>query len=218
MSEEHASPGRPRLWAEFAVLFVAVPVAHVVFFDILGPFVPLVAVFAAACLLLAVTPGFRWRELVDCRGLLRHVPLILGLFTVCVVVIFGLVLALFPWLLFGFPRSSPNRFALVIALYPFLSVLGQEIAYRLLFFRRYRSLFPNDAAAIVASGVAFAVAHAFFQNWVAISLTLAGGLVFAGAYARTSSFPLVWILHSLAGQVIFTSGLGTFFYHGTIPN
>lgn len=217
VSEGRAAPGRIRLWSEFTALFLLAPVVHVALFDTLGPFVPLIAVFAAACGLLAVTRGFRWTEVVDCRGLARHVPLILGLFALCVAVIFGLVLALIPERLFGFPRHSPDRYALVMALYPFLSVLGQEIAYRLLFFRRYRVLFPNDGTAIVASAFVFSLAHAFFQNGVAVTLTFLGGLVFAWAYARTSSFPLVWILHSLAGQVIFTSGLGTYFYHGAIP-
>ena len=207
---------RGRLWTEFAVLFGAVPVAHVAFFDTLGPFLPLAGVFVAAALLLAVTPGFRWREIVDCRGLGRQVPLIAGLMAVCVAVTFGLTLALVPERLLSFPRYNPERFALVIALYPFLSVLGQEIAYRLLFFRRYGGLFPNDAAAIVASALVFAAAHAFFLNWVSVTLSFAGGLAFAWAYARSSSFPLVWILHSLAGQVLFTSGLGVFFYHGAI--
>ncbi len=217
MNEGRAAPGRVRLRAEFAALFLVVPAAHIAFFDTFGPFVPFIAVFAASCALLAVTPGFRWHEVVDCRGLARHVPLILGLFTVCVAVVLGLVLALVPERLFGFPRHAPLRYALVIALYPFLSVLGQEIVYRLLFFRRYRLLFPNDGTAIVASAFAFSLAHAFYQNWLAVTLTFMGGLVFAWAYARTSSFPLVWILHSLAGQVIFTSGLGTYFYHGAIP-
>lgn len=206
-----------RLRAEFVILFVAVPAAHIVFFDSLGPFLPLVAVFAVSCALLTVTPGFRWFEVVDGRGLLRQAPLILGLTILGAAVIFGLVLALMPERLFGFPRHSPARYATVMALYPFLSVLGQEIAYRLLFFRRYRGLFPNDASAIIGSALVFSFAHGFYQNWLAITLTFLGGLVFAWAYARTASFPLVWILHSLAGQILFTSGLGTYFYHGAIP-
>lgn len=215
--EGRAAPGRIRLWAEFAALFLAVPVIHVAFFDALGPFVPLIAAFAASCALLAITPGFRWREVVDVRGLARRAPLILGFFVLCGAVIFGLVLALMPERLFGFVRHAPLRYALVIALYPFVSVLGQEVVYRLLFFRRYRVLFPNAGVAIVASALAFSLAHTFFQNWIAVTLTFVGGLAFAWAYARTASFPLVWILHTLAGWTIFTAGLGAFFYHGAIP-
>ncbi|MDA0662505.1 MAG: CPBP family intramembrane metalloprotease [Proteobacteria bacterium] len=212
-----AQPSRGRLRAEFSVLFLAVPVAHVAFFDTLGALAPLFAVFAVSAILITVTPGFRWREIVACGGLWRHIPLVAAATAACAAVTFGLTMILIPERLLSFPRYAPERFALVVALYPFLSVLGQEIAYRLLFFRRYRALFPTDAAAILASAFIFALAHAFFLNWVAIVLSFAGGLVFAWSYARTSSFPLVWILHSLAGQVLFASGLGVFFYHGAIP-
>jgi membrane protease YdiL (CAAX protease family) len=207
---------RTRLWSEFAVLFVAVPVAQIAFFELFGPFIPLAVVFAASCVLLALTPGFRWREIVDCRGLARQIPLILILVAVCIFVVFAIVLALIPERLLSFPRYAPERYALVIALYPFLSVLPQEVAYRLLFFRRYGALFRNDASAIAASAFVFALAHGFFENGISISLSFIGGVVFAWAYVRSGSFPLVWILHSLAGQIIFTSGLGIYFYHGAV--
>ena len=212
-------PAAPRIWLgiEFAILFLIVPVAHVVFFDTFGPFAPLAAVFIVSAVLLGLTPGFRWRELVDCRGLLSHIPMIVILIALCTAVTFGLTLVIVPEMFLGFPRNSFDRYLLVIALYPFLSVLGQEIAYRLLFFKRYGALFPNRTVAIVASAFVFALAHAFYLNWVAVILSFAGGLFFAWAYERTRSFMLVWILHSLAGQVLFTSGLGIFFYHGTIP-
>ena len=45
-----------------------------------------------------------------------------------------------PERIFSFPRTAPDQFLLVISLCPFLSVLGQEIAYRLLFFERYGDL------------------------------------------------------------------------------
>lgn len=214
-----SKPVAPRLWLriEFAALFLIVPIAHVIFFDTFGPFAPLAAVFILSAILLGLTPGFRWREMVDCRGLLRHIPMTVILIALCTAVTFGLTLLLVPERFLSFPRYNFDRYLLVIALYPFLSVLGQEIAYRLLFFKRYGALFSNQTVAIIASAFVFALAHAFYLNWVAIILSFAGGIFFAWAYVRTSSFPLVWILHSLAGQVLFTSGLGIYFYHGTIP-
>ena len=69
--------------------------------------------------------------------------------------------------------------------------------------------------------VLFSLAHLFYWNWVAVGLTFAGGLVFAWAYLhadeRGHSFGFAWALHSVAGQIIFPSGLGTFFYHGMAP-
>ena len=208
-----------RAWlrAEFAILFLIVPVAHVVFFDTFGPFAPLAAVFIASAILLGLTPGFRWREVIDCRGLLTHIPMIVILITLCTAVTFGLALLMVPERFLSFPRCSFDRYLVVISLYPFLSVLGQEIAYRLLFYRRYGALFPNRTVGILASAFVFALAHAFYMNWVAVILSFAGGIFLAWAYERTRSFMLVWILHSLAGQVLFTSGLGIYFYHGVIP-
>jgi uncharacterized protein len=224
MTDRVMEPGEAKLpaprgwlWAEFSILFLAVPAAHVVFFDVFGPFLPLAAVFVISAILLQLTPGFRWREVVDCRGLPGHITMIVLLIALCVAVTFGLTLLMIPERFLGFPRSSFDRYLVVIALYPFLSVLGQEIAYRLLFYRRYGKMFPNRVAGILLSAFVFALAHAFYMNWVAVILSFAGGIFFAWAYERTRSFMLVWILHSLAGQVLFTSGLGIFFYHGVIP-
>lgn len=218
-AEKPTPPARlTQLRIEFCLLFLAIPAAHAAFIDTLGALTPLFVVFGLSAMLISITPGFHWREIVDFRGLSRHIPLIVIATVLCVVVTFGLTLLLVPEMLMRFPRSNPERFAIVIALYPFLSVLGQEIAYRLLFFRRYRALFLTDVTAIAASGFAFALAHAFFGNWIAVSLSFVGGLVFAWAYVRTGSFPLIWILHTLAGQVLFASGLGIYFYHGAIPS
>lgn len=121
-----------------------------------------------------------------------------------------------PERIFSFPRTAPDQFLLVISLCPFLSVLGQEIAYRLLFFERYGDLITNRTVATILSALVFAVAHAFYRNWVAVILSFGGSLTFAWSYVRTSYFLLLWILHSLVGQILFASGLGIFFYHGAI--
>jgi hypothetical protein len=45
-------------------------------------------------------------------------------------------------------------------------------------------------------------------------MTALGGAVIGWAYlARGRSLMLAWVLHSLAGQIIFTSGIGVFFFH-----
>ena len=216
-TEDLLKKRRRQLQVEFLLLFVAVPVAHVVFFETFGPFIPLAAVFVIATVMLAFTPGFRWVAFVDVRRLGKHLKMLFALTVLCGGVTVGLALLTVPDRFLWFPRSSPDQFLMVISLYPFLSVLGQEIAYRLLFFERYRGLFSSDGTAIAASAFVFALAHAFYFNWVAVGLSFAGGLVFAWAYVRSESFLVVWLLHSFAGQILFASGLGIFFYHGVIP-
>jgi hypothetical protein len=66
----------------------------------------------------------------------------------------------------------------------------------------------------VASAVVFAFGHVMFPRpWVAMGLTLLGGLLFGYHYAQSGSLLLVSIEHALFGQVLFTVGLGRFFYH-----
>jgi membrane protease YdiL (CAAX protease family) len=141
----------------------------------------------------------------------------MGFTAIAAAVIFGLVFALIPHRLFGLPRYMPETWVMVMIFYPIVSVLGQELLFRPLFFRRYGDLFGGPVTLVIANAGVFSLTHAFYQNWVALTLTFLGGLIFAEVYRRTRSFPLVFLLHSFAGQLIFTSGLGVYFYHGAIP-
>ena len=69
---------------------------------------------------------------------------------------------------------------------------------------------------MLANGVLFGVAHLMFWNWVAVLLSAAGGLIFAHGWLNRGGFPMAVVLHAVCGAVIFTVGLGRFFYHGAI--
>jgi len=142
---------------------------------------------------------------------------ILALFTVVTAAgLLAMTLWLRPGSLFSFPRYSPELWSRVMMFYPLLSVIPQGIIYRALFFERYGRLIPNDHLAIVMSAAAFSLGHLFFGNWVALSLTFAGGLVFAWAYRVKGSFWFANLLHAIGGWTVFTVGLGRFFYHGAV--
>jgi membrane protease YdiL (CAAX protease family) len=101
--------------------------------------------------------------------------------------------------------------------YPIVSVYPQELLYRAWFFHRYGPLFGSDGLTIVASAVAFAWGHVFFPRpRVAMLLTLAGGLLFAYDYLHTRSLGVASIEHALFGDLLFTIGLGRFFYHRSV--
>lgn len=119
-----------------------------------------------------------------------------------------------PESLFNFLRSAPGLWALVMVLYPLLSVLPQEIIYRWFFFARYADFFPARLAMIASSAVAFACGHLIFGNWVSPLLSLVGGALFAATYQRYRSLALVSLEHALYGDFVFTIGLGWYFYHG----
>lgn len=206
---------RNQLWAEFVGLFLAAPLAMLLFFGLYPLFGALLAVTALSFVLLARTPGFRPRELL--RGcVLCHWRLIAGFAAVAAGVAFTLALALVPGRVLELPRYRPDLWLTIMLLYPLLSALPQEVIFRTLFYRRYAGLFPDGRAALAVNAAVFSFAHLFYQNPVAIGLTLVVGVIFAWSYQRTGSFLLVVILHAIAGQMIFTSGLGVYFYHGAI--
>ncbi|GBQ85712.1 CPBP family intramembrane glutamic endopeptidase [Asaia krungthepensis] len=131
----------------------------------------------------------------------------------------GLLLTLLCWLLspahfLELPRQRPRFWLILMVLYPLLSVWPQEVLYRQFLFSRYAALFRTPSQRIAASAVAFGFAHVIFLNWIAIALTVAGGLLFARDYERHRSLRLSCLEHSLFGCLIFTLGMGRYFYTG----
>ena len=114
------------------------------------------------------------------------------------------------------PRHDERLWIVILCFYPFVSALPQEIVFRALFFGRYGGLFPGPRVAIAANAGAFSLAHLFYWNWPAVILTLFGGALFAWAYREKKSFLFAWLMHALAGQIVFTTGLGIFFFHGAV--
>ena len=86
--------------------------------------------------------------------------------------------------------------------------------YRSFLFHRYARILPTDGARIAASAITFGLAHVIFPNWIAIVMTAAGGLLCAWDYARHRSLRVTGVEHSLYGRLIFTVGVGRFFYTG----
>lgn len=152
------------------------------------------------------------------RGVLNWANLkpILLRFALNAVLLTGLTLWLKPELFLGFVRQSPAFWALVMMLYPLLSVVAQEIIFRVYFFARYGALFTTPWVLVAASALAFGFAHILFQNWVAPLLCAVGGALFAVTYRRTGSLTLVALEHALYGDFLFTLGLGRYFYHGAV--
>jgi membrane protease YdiL (CAAX protease family) len=120
-----------------------------------------------------------------------------------------------PHMLFAFPRENTLLWVIVMFLYPLLSALPQEIIFRGFFFRRYSDILGRNAL-FALSGLLFGYAHIFYGNITAPLLTAAGGLLFARTYLTTGSLALTVLEHALWGNLLFTIGIGSFFYHGNI--
>ena len=137
-------------------------------------------------------------------------------FALCAIVLTVGVWVFEPERLFSFVRERTGFWLIVMLLYPLLSVIPQEIIFRVFFFHRYAPLFPARAAMVLASGITFGAAHLIFHNLVAPILCAVGGIFFADTYARHKSLLLVAIEHALYGCFIFTVGLGHYFYSGAL--
>jgi hypothetical protein len=111
--------------------------------------------------------------------------------------------------LFALPRGNPALWAAILCLYPLLSVWPQEIVYRQFLLR-----LTGPKHFIAASALAFGWLHAILLNPVAILLTAAGGALFARTYGASRSLALACFEHALYGCLIFTVGLGRFFFTG----
>ncbi|MCQ0971184.1 CPBP family glutamic-type intramembrane protease [Paracoccus sp. TK19116] len=214
-----ASPAVPltrrrRLWAEFAALYIGAPLAIALFLPPRQMFTALILFSLAGLVLLWRTGGFEWRSLF--RGWRRipwgEVALIAVLTLVTGVAILWLTR---PGALFGILRTRPEFMLVIWSLYPLLSALPQELIFRPLFFHRFGSLFPDMRVALLVNAAIFSFAHLMYWSVIVTILTFAGGLVFARAYVQRG-FPAAWVLHAVAGNVIFAVGMGYYFYTGNV--
>ncbi len=135
---------------------------------------------------------------------------------ICSVLMLAFIYVYDPDKVFGMIRRNPAFVPWLLVLYPILSALPQELIFCTFFFERYAVFFNTDKKRIIASAILFAYAHVLFINPVAPVISLVGGLIFAGTYAKTRSLALVTIEHGLYGNVLFLTGLGWYFWHGAL--
>ena len=68
--------------------------------------------------------------------------------------------------------------------------------------------------AILFNGVLFGIGHVVIGTPLAVYGTMATGTLFAWRYVMTRSFWAVFIEHTLWGALVFTVGLGRYFFTG----
>lgn len=205
------------LYAELLILMVGLPLLLATFIPI-KYMLPTMWLAALYCHLvyrsvvdLPERIYWRWEQL---RW--KNLNLILARFALCALLTALLVALWKPGHFLSFVCERPRFWAFVMVAYPLLSVIPQEIIFRSFFFQRYGRIFPGKWPIILASAVLFGAAHLIFQNYVAPLMCLIGGLFFAHTYEKTRSLALAAIEHALYGCMVFTVGLGTYFYHGAV--
>lgn len=208
--------GKVYLALEFAVLFLGVPLL-LRYGPRKIPPLPVLWLVSAVCIFALLRDrAFDRAQLWNAEPLASHLGSILVLFVFGAAIIGFGVYFFAPGLLFNFVRSRPGLWALVMLLYPALSVYPQGIIYRAFVMHRYQPLFASPGVApwgmILASAIAFALMHLVFKKPLAVALTFAGGLLFAWRYRQTGSLLVSSFEHALYGCFLFTIGLGSFFY------
>jgi uncharacterized protein len=207
---------RLRLWIEFALIYLALPLAmRIAVFDYRVPlFYALPPVLLAFAAFLYFDRTFslkkemqRWPERATLASIFKT-------YLAGCAIVTALVAVAMPERLFALAAERPGLWLKIMTLYPFTSVLAQEFAYRVFYFHRYGVLFGSAWSLILANALVFAFGHILFRNWIAVGGTLAVGLLLAWRYERTRSFWAVYIEHVLWGWLVFTIGLGVFFFTG----
>lgn len=178
-------------------------------------FVALLPVLFIAAFLLLIDPTFRLRDELR-RGLgWRNALSIVIIFLIMGGAATWFIKTYHPSWFFEFPTHRPETYKRIMLAYPFFSVAAQELLYRSFFFHRYGPLFGTHAWLIViVNGLLFGYAHIVMGSTFAIAATALGGLILAARYAMTRSFWAVFIEHTLWGWLVFTIGLGRYFFTG----
>jgi membrane protease YdiL (CAAX protease family) len=207
-----SSRRKAALWLEFLLIFGGAPLIILAVRDRLFT---IGVLWAGAAVMHFYTCGLNDSTKVEETPYREKIKYILIRFVMLAPVIAAATWILVPGVFLSFPRQRPWIWAIVVVLYPLLSVWPQEMIYRAFFYRRYAPLFGIGSGYVLASSLAFGYMHIIFINPVAVVLSVLGGLLFAWNYVRHQSLGLVSLEHSLYGCLIFTIGLGRFFFVGT---
>jgi hypothetical protein len=203
------------LAAEFAVVFFGLVLVYAAAGGPPGGPLPPLALLAIGAYLYLRRRDFDRRDLWRAGAVRAELPRIVPLWTLAAVVGIAAVALVTPSHLFDLPRRQPWLWLAVMVFYPLVSVYPQELVFRAFILERYRPVFGDGRVMAGASAVAFGFVHIIFGNLLAVGLSLVGGWLFARRYQRTRSLLATSVEHALYGQLIFTIGLGTYFYHGT---
>lgn len=208
---------RVRLFAEMSALYLLAPAAlyYFVYTEKIPLLQLLIPVVGVIFLILLLDRSFSWRH-----TFLRGFPLMEGVRILALFAVIGGALTAYaaeyhPDRFLSFPNRVPDLWLKIMILYPLVSVTAQELFFRVFFHHRYGPIFGNQRwLVILMSASLFAFAHIIFKNWEAVLISFAGGLLFAYRYERTQSFWATFFEHSLYGDLIFTIGLGRYFFTG----
>ncbi len=214
----HRALSRSRLAVEFVAVFVLLPASLVLVRSHINYIIVPLIILAAliCCRVLCSDKSFDRRRLLSISGMQTHLVRMLVRF-----IVLGTPVAVV-YALSGedrflqFPRQATLFWGIIMFSYPIFSAFPQELIFRSFLFHRYEPLFGDGWKMMIASAISFGLAHLFLLNWVAPMMSAVGGLLFANTYRRSGSLLTVSLEHGLWGDLLFTLGLGWYFYGGSV--
>ncbi len=201
------------LWAEFTALYFLVPLFYA-FHRHSSPMLFLVLLGVAGVTFLYKNESFRNEFLLNKKGWMRDLPRILRLFAGAALILLLFTALFYPQSLFACPRNHFSVWLWLMVVYPLLAVYPQELIYRAFLFHRYGEVVRRKRYLIHLSAIAFAFGHIIYFHPLSIVLTFFGGYLFSWTYFKTRSLLAVSFEHALYGCLLYTIGLGQFFYTG----
>jgi membrane protease YdiL (CAAX protease family) len=203
---------RVYLLTEFVLLFLFFPLLLLFEGDLMHPSSILFPLVVFIFIILRFQTDFKWKELwhfpVTRPSLLSH----LGIAFVVSLLLLGWVYYFDRDNLFNLPAGNWKLWLLMTIFYPLFSVFTQEIIFRTYIFRRYERLFGNGMTIILISALVFSFAHIFYFHPVSLVLTFILGLYLGLIYQKTRSVLFASFMHGLYGNMVFTIGLGQYFW------
>ncbi|MGQ8335078.1 CPBP family glutamic-type intramembrane protease [Sunxiuqinia sp. A32] len=200
------------LYAEFVLFFFFIPLYLLIGVDILHPSSVLIPFVLLAFFILYFFTKFKWKELWAFDIKWKQVWLHLA-------IAFGVSLLMIAYMLlfdrknlFNLPLGNLKVWLTLSTFYPIFSAYVQEVLFRTYIFKRYQNLFGNGNLMILMSALAFSFAHILYYHPVSLILTLILGIYVGRVYQKTQSVLFVAFLHGLYGNMVFTVGLGHYFW------
>ncbi len=195
---------------EIVVIFVGLPLLYKFDFIPVHKSIPLLSVFLIYLFVLLYNKSFN-RKIFG-FNFFKNWKVILVRFLVISVIFLIIVFVFRPESLFNIIKQRPFIWIMIMIFYPLWSAYPQELIYRAYFFYRFKFLIKNEIIFIVFNAVLFSFSHIIFNNWIALSFTFIASILFSFTYLKSNSLMVVFIEHALYGNMIFTIGLGEYFY------
>lgn len=194
---------------EFLLFFVFVPFITVAFLEGWWKIIPLLLIAVFFGMLLWKDPDFDNRNFIrfDQAYFRKSLPRII----IISILLIWFTWWIFPGLFLAYPVNEFGGYILTFFLYPVVSVLPQEIIYRMYFFQRYKKIVPEKYLLMLSNAIIFGLTHVIYDNLVAPIATFLVSWIFIFNYLKTQSLLNVSLEHYIYGLVMFTVGFGHFF-------